>query len=251
MSGSTKIAPHRFTVIISTASLFLSSWLVANVDIGESVTWVSAFFILILAIPSYYYWLKWLPLRTGTLILLFLGIFPIMIESIGIATGFPYGGFHYTDEMGFKIFGLVPWSVAFAFGPLVIGSFTLASSATRNPKTALLLGALLLVTFDLILDPAAVVLSIWVWDNPGPYYGIPITNYIGWLLTGYIVCILLHALTANDLKELTRFPRELSLSLLLTVAFWTGYSLWVQLLIPVLIGIGMIAVLLFFLLIEK
>jgi putative membrane protein len=242
-----KPAPSlRLIVTISTIALFLASWLVANVDIGESVTWVSAFFIVILAVPSYYYWLKWLPLKRGLFILLFLSIFPIVIEAIGITTGLPYGGFHYTDEMGYKILGLVPWSVSFAFGPLVIGSVAVAATISKDPRVALPLGALLLVIFDLILDPAAVLLNIWVWDTPGPYYGIPITNYTGWLLTGFIICVLLHAMTSDSLRLLSEFPRQLSVSLLLIVSFWTGYSLWAALVIPTIIGIGMMAYLTFF-----
>ncbi|UCE10952.1 MAG: carotenoid biosynthesis protein [Candidatus Thorarchaeota archaeon] len=235
-------------VIISTIALFLASWLVANVDIGESVTWVSAFFILILAVPSYYVLLRWLSPVRGLLVLIFLSIFPILVEAIGITTGLPYGGFQYTDQMGYKILGLVPWSVAFAFGPLVIGAVTVAAARTRDPRIALPLGAILLVVFDLILDPAAVVLNIWVWDEPGLYYGIPLTNYTGWLLTGLVASLILHALTSVGYEKMAEYPKELSISLLLTISFWTGYSLWTVLIVPTIIGATMLSYLLIYLL---
>lgn len=36
------------------------------------------------------------------------------------------------------------------------------------------------VACDLALDPVAVVLGLWSWDSPGPYYGVPWLNFAGW-----------------------------------------------------------------------
>ncbi len=238
------------TLIRSTKNLFLtmfmfafffSSWLVVNVAIGEAETWVSAIFIVILAVPSYYYIYKWAGPKKALVIILIFSIVPIVVESIGISTGFPYGGFHYTDRMGFKIFGLVPWSVAFAFAPLVLGSLTIASRL-RKAYVVLPLGALILVIVDLVLDPAAVVLNIWEWDVPGPYYGIPIINYTGWFLTAFISTSLMHLLTMDTLQEVQTIPSDVATSLLLSLSFWTGFTFWIGFLIPTIIGTAMLAI---------
>jgi len=44
------------------------------------------------------------------------------------------------------------------------------------------IGGLIAVNLDMILDPVAVSPQIagWVWIGGGPYFGIPIANYIGW-----------------------------------------------------------------------
>jgi putative membrane protein len=229
-----------FTIIL-TIAFFLSSWLVANVPIGESSRWVSALFIISLALPSFYYLQEWIGLQRGVVILIIMGIFPILIEAIGITTGFPYGKFYYTDQMGFKIFGLVPWSVAFAFAPLVLGCFTFITQYNRDPQLVIPLTAAFLVAVDLVLDPAAVVLNIWVWVEPGIYYGIPITNYTGWFLTALIATFILHLLTAKEFSRTRAFPKGVATSLLLSIAFWTGYGLWTTLFIPTIIGLVLLS----------
>ncbi|MFW9921371.1 MAG: carotenoid biosynthesis protein [Candidatus Thorarchaeota archaeon] len=227
-------------LVIFSIAFFLASWLVANVSIGEAETWVSAVFIVVLAIPSYYVLSKWVGVTKGLIIIIIFSIIPIVVESIGILTGFPYGGFHYTDRMGFKILGLVPWSVAFAFAPLVFGTITLSAQISKDARIALILSAAFLVVVDLVLDPAAVLLNIWVWDIPGPYYGIPVTNYTGWYLTAFITSIIMHMLTKETWKQIAVPPALLASSLLLSLAFWTGYSFWTGLLVPVIIGFTML-----------
>ncbi|TFG06944.1 carotenoid biosynthesis protein [Candidatus Thorarchaeota archaeon] len=231
---------NAFLLLFSVA-FFLASWLVANVSIGEAVNWVSAMFIVIIAAPSYYYLVRWAGVKKGVAVIVVLGILPVIVEAIGISTGLPYGGFYYTDMMGLKIFDLVPWSVAFAFGPLVLGTMSLAILASKDWRVMLPLSALLLVFVDLVLDPAAVVLNIWVWLEPGPYYGIPITNYTGWFVTALAASAILHIILSGTTKEVAEIPVEIAGSLLISVSFWTGYSFWTGLWIPVVIGILMIA----------
>jgi hypothetical protein len=45
------------------------------------------------------------------------------------------------------------------------------------------LDALLAVNVDWILDPLAARLSWWTWIHPGPWFGIPLDNYFGWIVT--------------------------------------------------------------------
>jgi putative membrane protein len=41
--------------------------------------------------------------------------------------------------------------------------------------------------WDVIMDPvASTVLSQWVWQIPGAYFGVPITNFFGWFVTVFI-----------------------------------------------------------------
>ncbi|UCH05292.1 MAG: carotenoid biosynthesis protein, partial [Candidatus Thorarchaeota archaeon] len=198
-----------------------------------------------LALPSYYFLVKWLPASRAIIVLLVFSVFPIVIEAIGISTGLPYGGFHYSDEMGFKILGLVPWSVSFAFAPLIIGSAAITNRQIEDARLALPASALLLVMFDLILDPAAVVLNIWVWDVPGPYYGIPISNYTGWFLTGLVAAVLLHLMLMETPMRTVRLPTETAASLLLIISFWTGFSFWTSLIVPAAIGLVMMVYLVY------
>ena len=51
---------------------------------------------------------------------------------------------------------------------------------------------LIAVNLDMIMDPVAVspVIQEWVWNNGGPYFGIPISNFIGWFGVTFTVTFL-------------------------------------------------------------
>ena len=53
---------------------------------------------------------------------------------------------------------------------------------TKNRLTISTLTATFAVLYDLYLDPIAVHLGIWIWSNPGPWFGVPIGNFVGWWL---------------------------------------------------------------------
>lgn len=248
MSSKSTEALLKLIFIIFAIAFFLASWLVANVDIGGAVTWVSAFFIMLLSLPSFYFLIRWKGVKWGLILIVFFAIFPVIVEAIGITTGLPYGEFYYSDWIGFKIFGLVPWSVAFAFSPLIFGSLTISSKLVQDWRIQIILSALLLVLVDMVLDPAAVVLSIWVWLVPGPYYGIPLSNYTGWFLTAVLASIILIAATRRRVDDEQEIPVEVSSSLFISLAFWTGFSLWTGLIIPLFIGLILIVLNGFFLL---
>jgi putative membrane protein len=196
-----------------------------------------SYIIIIAALPSIYFFYRWVGRKRALLILpVFIGL-TFFIEGFGIATGFPYGHFYYTELLGFKLFGLVPWSVPFAFIPLLIGCYVIAHQFVKTPWKLVLFSALLLVLFDMVLDPALVLLNIWVWVTPGLYYGVPITNYLGWFLTGITTSSLLSLLLPKNQGELSLAPPLVSVSLLFTLSFWSGFTLWTMLWIPYSISV--------------
>jgi len=68
-----------------------------------------------------------------------------------------------------------------------------------------LLGASLLVAWDLLLDPAmSKVTSYWVWGETGSYYDMPWMNLVGWGITGLVLFIILNKM-APDPKSSPRF----------------------------------------------
>ncbi|MFC4586026.1 carotenoid biosynthesis protein [Sphaerisporangium corydalis] len=55
-------------------------------------------------------------------------------------------------------------------------------------------GAGALVGWDLFLDPQMIRLGLWTWDVPGPYRGVPISNFAGWVAVSLVVMALLGAI---------------------------------------------------------
>ncbi|MEI9899749.1 MAG: carotenoid biosynthesis protein [Hyphomicrobium sp.] len=49
------------------------------------------------------------------------------------------------------------------------------------------IGAFIMVLWDLSLDPSASTLGgWWVWEKGGGFFGVPLTNYLGWYLTVFV-----------------------------------------------------------------
>jgi putative membrane protein len=47
-----------------------------------------------------------------------------------------------------------------------------------------LVAALVMVGWDVAMDPGQSTLSgDWVWEQGGPYFGVPLHNYLGWFAT--------------------------------------------------------------------
>ncbi|MFD0891453.1 carotenoid biosynthesis protein, partial [Streptosporangium algeriense] len=59
------------------------------------------------------------------------------------------------------------------------------------------LGACALTAWDLFLDPQMTRLGLWTWHVPGPYRGVPLSNFVGWLLVSLLVMVLIDGITAG------------------------------------------------------
>jgi putative membrane protein len=116
-------------------------------------------------------------------------------ELTGTKTGWPFGGYEYTGFLGLKLAGRVPYTVPLSWFYMGFASFLLASKIVQQTRVkneapwSILLGAWLLMAWDLVLDPAMAsdkmtVMHFWVWKEHGVYFGMPLRNLAGWLGTG-------------------------------------------------------------------
>lgn len=120
----------------------------------------------------------------------------LSMELMGTGTGFPFGAYSYTTFLGVKIAGRVPFSIPLSWFYMGFTAYILASAlvSRRAPRFrtvwSLLLGAYLLMVWDLALDPAMasahLPIHFWIWNQTGPYFGMPVRNLIGWSATGLI-----------------------------------------------------------------
>ena len=186
---------------------------------------------LAIALPSVVALFRYLGAGQAVRALLVLSAFAYLIEGIGVATGLPYGTFYYGDALGPKVFGLAPYILPVSYLPLVIGA--VAATGSRSVALWTLKSALLLTLMDGVLDPGAVSLGFWVWPEGGPYYGVPLSNYLGWLLSGALASALLLAVGRWNTAPL---PGLLD-SAIVAVAFWTGVAVFSLLYIPALLGV--------------
>ncbi len=135
-------------------------------------------------------------LRAGILAALVF-ITGLAFESIGVATGVIYGPYHYTDLLGPKFLGLVPYLIPVAWFMMVYPSYVIADRLVglRKPVFARILlvslvGGIAMTAWDLAMDPLMVKAGHWVWEVQGAYFGVPVQNFWGWWLTTFTALLI-------------------------------------------------------------
>ena len=190
-----------------------------------------------IGLPSVVALFAYLGPRRAAFSLLTLSVFAYAIETVGVATGFPYGTFAYGDALGAKALGLVPYLLPVSYVPLVVGA--VAAAWRPGPAPAhVALSAVLLVLVDGVLDPGAVALGFWDYPGGGPYYGVPLSNFGGWLLSGAVAAALL---VFPGRWRAAPPPGALD-SAILALAFWVGVAFWTGLALPAVLGATLLAV---------
>lgn len=123
-------------------------------------------------------------------------------ELLGTSYGIPFGPYSYTHLLGPKILDRVPYLIPLSWFFMSLPSYWLAykilpSPGSRGVSARVVMGSLLLLSWDLTLDPAMSFLTpFWVWGEVGLYYGMPFSNLVGWFLTGIVLMAILEMLSA-------------------------------------------------------
>jgi len=125
-----------------------------------------------------------------------------LFEQIGVATGLIYGPYHYTDVLGPKL-GHVPLLIPLAWFMMIYPSYVIANLIASDHPTGspertgrivwiAVLSAAVMTAWDLVVDPvlSGPAVRAWIWEQGGVYFGIPIQNYVGWMLTTFTVYLL-------------------------------------------------------------
>jgi uncharacterized membrane protein len=118
-----------------------------------------------------------------------------VLENLSILTGFPFGHYYYTDNLGPKLF-LVPILIgpayfgtgylAWVLGTVLIGDIRSRGSAFTTFAVPFI-ASFLMVAWDLAMDPTnSTIRQSWIWQQGGGYFGVPLTNYLGWSFTVYV-----------------------------------------------------------------
>lgn len=106
------------------------------------------------------------------------------IENFGVSTGFPYGHYRFLDVMGPRILQ-VPILLGLAYIGMAYVSWILACAMVGSRRFAVpLLAACIMTAWDFAQDPVwSTMLGAWRWYDGGAWFGVPWSNYFGWLLT--------------------------------------------------------------------
>ncbi len=133
-------------------------------------------------------------------------------EWSSVHNGFPFGLYHYIqatrgreiwvagvpfmDSLSFTFLSFASYTLALALSaPLYRRGFDLRTLDTwklRSSPRVWLMAALFMVMIDMVADPLSVLGERWFlgrvfwYDPPGPHFGVPISNYLGWYFVAAI-----------------------------------------------------------------
>lgn len=143
-------------------------------------------------------------------VVFFLGFFA---EMVGVNSGLLFGDYEYGPFLGIKVYNT----------PLMIGVLWamlgyLFSGVMRSVKHRwyyIPLGALLMTLFDLVMEPGAVCIGLWNWEESY----IPISNYVTW----FLISVPVFAITRRE-ADTMRNPLAVTL-LLSQVGFFLALTM--------------------------
>ena len=119
-----------------------------------------------------------------------------LAELLGSSTGIPFGKYHYTTLLQPQIAGvplLIPLAWLMMLPPAwAIAEIIAPNSNSRSPIYRVLISALAFTAWDLFLDPQMVAWGFWRWEIPGQYFGIPLVNYLGWILVSALITLIVN-----------------------------------------------------------
>ncbi len=164
-------------------------------------------------------------------------------EFSSTRTGIPFGLYHYTQATrGQELFlANVPFMDSLSFTFLAYASFCLACLCLGRSGggAVVLLSGLLMMLLDVVIDPLAVrgdrwfLGQIFYYPDGGVYFGVPLSNFVGWAVVGWMIVGGFSALSPGGARQ-PGFGAALYYGVLafnLAVAWWIGE--------PLLLGVGL------------
>jgi len=134
----------------------------------------------------------------------------LVAELSSTRTGFPFGFYQYTGlTRGRELFiADVPFIDSLSFVFLAYAAHCLARAALAGraaPRWAMAITAgVLMMALDVVIDPLAVRGDRWflgplfAYETPGVYFGVPLSNFAGWVIVGTVGVGLFLTLVKND-----------------------------------------------------
>ena len=172
-------------------------------DVAElSHIWGDVVFLLLAASVTFLFSARLCGWRIASWISAAILLVSASAELFGSRTGFPFGDYQYTENLGPRLFNSMPLIIPFCWLTIVLNAFWimhhLFGRHLADPSAKLLmfiLSALLAVVTDFNLEPVASQVKLyWIWFDDGfGYEGIPGLNFFGWWMVSFIILIAVYS----------------------------------------------------------
>ena len=154
------------------------------------------------------------------------------LEACSIATGFPFGFYvHYAEgprALGVPFVVVAAWVIlawlAWILARVIVGEFR-----SRWPSVLVtpIVATLIVAGYDLVIDPiGAYVRHMFAYRSPSGMLGVPLSNYAGWLITGWVLFQTFALIERRWRREPAAATRS---ALLMPAVLWFGMGLQVNL----------------------
>lgn len=131
----------------------------------------------------------------------------MLVEIIGVNTGYLFGEYQYYDYLGWKLVG-VPLVIGLNWMTLVLCAFALFSFKKLSVWITAFLSGVFITWFDYILEPIAIAMGWWEWFSYADG-AVPFGNYLTWFVVVFLLTFYL------SFKNLPKLPKKLALNFVL------------------------------------
>jgi putative membrane protein len=128
-------------------------------------------------------------------------------EWAGTRSGFPFGAYRYTGLLRPAV-ATVPLVVPLAWAAMGLPAYAVGAAVARGRAGRIAAGAVALTAWDLFLDPQMISNGFWRWAHPGPYHGVPLSNFAGWLLVSAVLMAVFDVLLGPGPRWPARHPAD-------------------------------------------
>jgi uncharacterized membrane protein len=104
------------------------------------------------------------------------------VEAIGVNTGIIFGWYEYGSVLGLKLWD-TPLLIGVNWLILLLACSDVANRIHPNPYIRSVMASALMVALDFIIEPIAISLGFWTWEE----VEVPLRNYVGWFITALIL----------------------------------------------------------------
>jgi putative membrane protein len=155
---------------------------------GVGMAWTGPLYIVTGFAAACCAWAAGLGIRRGSASAAAVVALALGVELLGVGTGFPFGAYGYGTALGPRVLGMVPVVIPLSWFLMLVASLGIAMRFRRGRAATALIAAAGLVAWDVLMDPAmSAAFPFWSWHQGGTYYGMPLVNWAGWLLTGAVL----------------------------------------------------------------
>jgi putative membrane protein len=133
----------------------------------------------------------------------------MVVEWIGVHTGYLFGQYHYGNNLGLKLEG-IPIIIGINWGILSVCSCELARLFfSKKMVINAIVSAGLMTLLDFLIEPVAIQSDYWQWETTS----IPVYNYVCWFVISFPLHYLYFKMKLNE-------QNRVSIALFLIMTFF-------------------------------